>query len=103
MGVVVDQLSGLVVRASALRLGGRGFDPRPSHTKDYKNGTHTSLLGAQHQGLDWGALRLCGVSAYYRPCATWWRRGFDSRAWRPLPHVSPISLPPFLSVYCPIQ
>ena len=28
------QLSGLVVRASALKLGGRGFDPRPGHTKD---------------------------------------------------------------------
>ena len=37
------QNCGLVVRVSALRLGGRGFKPhresRPGHTKDYKNGT----------------------------------------------------------------
>lgn len=26
-------------RASALKVGGHGFDPRPSHTRDYNNGT----------------------------------------------------------------
>ena len=31
---------GLVVRASASRSGGRGFEPRPGHTKDFKNGTY---------------------------------------------------------------
>jgi hypothetical protein len=29
-----DRFGGLVVRASASEAGGRGFDPRPSHTKD---------------------------------------------------------------------
>ena len=30
---------GPVVRASASQSEGRGFEPRPSHTKDFKNGT----------------------------------------------------------------
>ena len=47
-----DQLSGLVVRVSALRLGGRGFDPRPGHTKDYKNGTQ--CLPAWHSASRFG-------------------------------------------------
>ena len=29
----------VMVRASALGAGGRGFDPGPGHTKDFKNGT----------------------------------------------------------------
>ena len=29
----------VVVRASASGAGGRGFDPAPGHTKDFKNGT----------------------------------------------------------------
>lgn len=33
----VNQLSGLVV-VSTLRLGGCGFDPQLSHTRDYKGG-----------------------------------------------------------------
>ena len=35
---------GLVVRASASRSGGRGFEPRPGHTKDFKNGTYCLLV-----------------------------------------------------------
>ena len=31
-------------RASALQPVGRGFEPRPSHTKDFKNGTHCLLV-----------------------------------------------------------
>ena len=31
-------------RASALQPVCRGFEPRPSHTKDFKNGTHCLLL-----------------------------------------------------------
>ena len=27
-------------RASAFGAGGRGFDPRPGHTKDFKNGSN---------------------------------------------------------------
>ena len=35
---------GGVVRASASRSGGRGFEPRPDHTKDLKNGTYCLLV-----------------------------------------------------------
>ena len=35
---------GLVVRASASRSGGRGFELRPGHTKDFKNGTYCLLV-----------------------------------------------------------
>ena len=34
---------GLSGRASALCSGGCGFDPRPGHTKDFKNGTSCSF------------------------------------------------------------
>ena len=37
-----------VTRASGLRPGGCGFDPRPSHTKDFKNGISCSFVCAQH-------------------------------------------------------
>ena len=38
-----------MVRAFALLAGGRGFDPRPRHTKDViKIVPDASLLGAQH-------------------------------------------------------
>ena len=38
-----------MVRASASGAGGRGFDPGPGHTKDFKNGTIVAaLLGVQH-------------------------------------------------------
>ena len=29
----------VMIRASASGAGGRGFDPGPGHTKDFKNGT----------------------------------------------------------------
>ena len=35
---------GPVVRASASQSEGHGFEPRPSHTKDFKNGTHCLLV-----------------------------------------------------------
>ena len=35
---------GPVVTASASQLEGRGFEPRPSHTKDFKNGTRCLLF-----------------------------------------------------------
>ena len=39
----------VMVRASASGAGGRGFDPGPGHTKDFKNGTSGyKLLGTQH-------------------------------------------------------
>ena len=40
--------SGSVARAFGLRPGGYGFDPRPSHTKDFKNGIICSFVCAQH-------------------------------------------------------
>ena len=33
-----------MVRASALGAGGRGFNPGPGHTKDFKNGTSGCLV-----------------------------------------------------------
>ncbi|KAL3869431.1 hypothetical protein ACJMK2_042113 [Sinanodonta woodiana] len=38
--MTINRFGGLVVRASAPEAGGRGFDPRPSHTKNIQNGTH---------------------------------------------------------------
>ena len=35
----VTGLVSVMVRASALYAGGRGFDPGPGHTKDFKNDT----------------------------------------------------------------
>ena len=46
--------SGLVVRVSALKLGGRGSIPGRVIPKTVKMGPNASLLGTQHQGLDWG-------------------------------------------------
>ena len=40
--------SGSVTKASGLRPGGCGFDPRPSHTKDFKNGISGSFVCARH-------------------------------------------------------
>ena len=43
----------IVVRASARGAGGRGFDPRPCHTKDEKTGRFTLLnmaLGTSELG-----------------------------------------------------
>ena len=52
--LMTDQLSGLVVRVSALKLGGRGSIPGRVIPKTVKMGPNASLLGTQHQGLDWG-------------------------------------------------
>ena len=41
---------GLVVRVFVIGAGGREFDPRPSQTKDFKNGTYDSQLITQHYG-----------------------------------------------------
>ena len=41
---VLPPCNGPVVRASASESEGRGFEPRPSHTKDIKNGTHCFLV-----------------------------------------------------------
>ena len=40
--------SGSVTRASSLCLGGCGFDPWPSHTKDFQNGISCSFVCTQH-------------------------------------------------------
>ena len=47
---------GLVVRAFASQAVGRGFEPRPGHTKDFKNGSSCSSLNAQHKEVE---LRQC--------------------------------------------
>ena len=36
--------AGLVERVYASLLGGRGFEPRPGHTEDFKNGTYFLLV-----------------------------------------------------------
>ena len=48
-------------RVYALSTGGRGFAPRPSHTKDFKNGTQISLAlhSAKRDGL--------GGASYHHP------------------------------------
>ena len=60
-----------VVRAFALRLGGRGFDPRPGHTKTGKNGTQ--FLPAWHSASRVGL--GCTVTMWcehiHRLCAAW--------------------------------
>ncbi len=38
----------IVVRVSARGAGRPGFDPRPRHTKDVKNGRFASQFGAWH-------------------------------------------------------
>ena len=37
--LLITDSNSIMVRASALGEGGRGFDPGPGHTKDFKNGT----------------------------------------------------------------
>ena len=67
----IHQLSGLVVRASALRLGGWGSIPGPGHTKDYKNGTQFLLAwcSASRVGLGCAATMWC--ERIHRLCAAW--------------------------------
>ena len=50
--VVAITLETGVVRASASRSGGRGFEPRPGHTKDFnhihkKNWTNSPIFGQE--------------------------------------------------------
>ena len=49
-----DQLSGLVVRVSALKLGGRGSIPGRVIPKTVKMGPNASLLGTPHQWVGLG-------------------------------------------------
>ena len=45
---------GVMVRASASGAGGRGFDPGPDHTKDFKMVPVATLLDAQHNKASTG-------------------------------------------------
>ena len=92
--VVSDQLSGLVVRASALRLGGSGFDPRPSHTKDYyKNGTQFLPAWRSASGVGLGCAVTMWLSAYHDGLAGSWVR-------LPGPATFAVCLPPSLCLSC---
>jgi len=67
-------------RVSALRLGGRGFDPRPGHTKDYKNGTHClpawhSASGVGIGGLDHHMIPERSTAAAHRSLRGWVKCG----------------------------
>ena len=42
--MLLYRCDGPVVRASASQSEGRGFEPQPSHTKDFKSGTHCLLV-----------------------------------------------------------
>ena len=58
-----------VTRASGLRPGGCGFDPRPSHTKDFQNGIRCSFVCARHweSGTGWSDVSIMwrgGMSRY---------------------------------------
>ena len=92
IGSSTDQLSGLVVRASALRLGGRGFDPRPSHTKDYKNGTQFLPAWRSASGVGLGCAVTMWLSAYHDSLAA-------SRVRLPGPVTFAACLPPSLSPF----
>ena len=50
----------LVVRASASVSKGRGFAPRPCHTKGVKNGTGSSLADARNQRVVLGRYKNAG-------------------------------------------
>ena len=50
----------LVVRASASGSEGRGFAPRPRHTKDDKNGTGSSLADAHNKRVVLGRYKNSG-------------------------------------------
>ena len=50
----------LVVRASSSGAVGRGFAPRPRHTKGDKNGTDSSLAGARNKRVVPGRYKKAG-------------------------------------------
>ena len=50
----------LVVRASASGSEGRGFAPRPRHTKGVKNGTGSSLADARNKRVVLGRYKNAG-------------------------------------------
>ena len=52
----------LVVRASASGLEGRGFAPRPRHTKGVKNGTGSSLADARNKRVVLGRYKNAGMN-----------------------------------------
>ena len=95
-------------RVYALGMGGRGFAPRPSHTKDFKNGTQISLAlhSAKRDGL--------GGASYHHPklvapcpgCGAHQAgRRFDSRTGDICAACLPPSLSPLscLLSICPIE
>ena len=54
----------LVVRASASGSEGRGFAPRPRHTKGVKNGTGSSLADARNKRVVPGRYKNAGRYLY---------------------------------------
>ena len=53
-----DRRGGSVGRAFASQAVGRGFEPRPGHTKDFKNGSSCSSLNAQHKEVELRVFRI---------------------------------------------
>ena len=56
----IDSPDSLVVRASASGSEGRGFAPRPRHTKGVKNGTGSSLADARNKRVVLGRYKNAG-------------------------------------------
>ena len=57
---VVTGPDSLVVRASASGMVGRGFAPRPRHTKGDKNGTGSSIADARNKRVVPGRYKKAG-------------------------------------------
>ena len=58
--------SGWVTKASTLRPGGRGFAPRPTHSKDFKNGISCSFAWrSAMRKWDWSARCQYHVTRWY--------------------------------------
>ena len=62
-----NRRGGLVVKASASRSPGRGFEPRLGHTKDFKM-VPTALSDAQHSRMEkgsWTCVATSGLTPYF--------------------------------------
>ena len=90
--------SGSFARAFTLRPGGCWFNPRPSHTKDFKNGTSCSFACAQHWegGTDRPSVNIMwldGISHYVS--GAWYFREHHSKSWA----LSSLSDPDIVAIW----
>ena len=83
-------------RVFASGMGGRGFKPRPGHTKVFKNGTGCSSLGTHPYGIELGLVdpvsgECDGVLYHvmYLGHATAVRQHYKSERWAPCGNQTP--------------